>query len=90
MCRTLSDIARRLSDLKSRQDRGLFSDIPTGARRIAAVSGQIGLVELSSVAEHVATASAQNDAVAVEAIMSRLERCFDLAMTEVWDFQASN
>lgn len=89
VCRTLSDIAHRLSELKSKRDRGLISDIPMGARRIAAISGQIGLVELSMAAEHVATASVQKDAVAIEATFSRLERCFDLAMTEVWDFQAS-
>lgn len=87
VCRTLADLANRICDLQACQHRSAFSDMPLPARRISAIAGQIGLTEVATVAAHVGTAAGQGDGIAIEATMSRLERCFDLAMTEVWQFE---
>lgn len=87
VCRTLSDLAHRLADLQSLQRRSVFAQMSMPARRIAAISGQIGLVELACAAENLANAASQADGIAVGSTLNRLERCFDLAMSEVWGFQ---
>lgn len=87
VCRTLADIANRISDVQDIHDRCALAEIPLRARRISAIAGQIGLTEVALSAAHLGNAAAQGNGIAVEATLSRLERCFDLAMTEVWAFQ---
>lgn len=83
----LEDIALRLDMLQ----RGLaaydFDKMQKPARRISIVADQVGLTEVSITADHVGTCLAQNDCVALEATMARLERGFDLAVTEIWNFR---
>jgi len=88
VCRTLADLANRISDVQEIHERCAFADMPLPARRISAVAGQIGLLEVSIAAAHLGNAAAQGNGIAIEATLSRLERCFDLAMTEVWNFQS--
>lgn len=87
VCRTLADLANRITDIQTLHERSAFAELPLPARRIAAIAGQIGLTEVSIAAAHLGNAAAQNNGIAIEATLSRLERCFDLAMTEVWSFQ---
>jgi len=86
VCRTLADLANRLSEVQAIHARSAFPELPLPARRISAVAGQIGLTEVALAAAHLGNAATQGDGVAIEATMSRLERCFDIAMTEVWYF----
>lgn len=88
VCRTLADLANRITDLQAIQQRSAFADMPLPARRISAIAGQIGLTDVAAAATHVGIAAGQRDGIAIEATMSRLERCFDFAMTEVWQFQS--
>lgn len=87
ICRMLEDIAVRLDVLQ----RGLlthdFDMMMRPARRIALVASQIGLLEVVTAAEHVRTCLTQEDGVALEATIARLERSFDVAVNEVWSFQ---
>jgi hypothetical protein len=89
VCRTLADIGTRLTELRTIHHMCRFADMMMPARRIAAISGQIGLTELALAATHVSDAARQGNGVALEATLGRLERCFDLAMTEVWSFQGA-
>lgn len=89
VCRTLADIGGRLTDLRTIHQQCRFEDMIKPARRISAISGQIGLTELALAAENVSIAARQKDGIALEATVGRLERCFDLAMTEVWSFQGA-
>jgi HPt (histidine-containing phosphotransfer) domain-containing protein len=87
VCRMLEDIAMRLDQLQ----RGLaardFVPMRQSARRIALVAKQIGLTEVAVTADHVKTCLLQKDGVALEATMARLERGFDVAVNEVWQWR---
>lgn len=88
VCRALEDLARRINDLQSPRERSAFDEIGKPVHRIAAIAGQIGLIEVSIAAESVAQAAKQKDGIALEATMARLERGFDSAISQVWNFSA--
>jgi len=87
VCRALEDIASRLDRLQAARQAGAFDEIPGPARRIAKIADGLGLTEVAMVAGHIATASQMNCAVATGATMARMERCFDTAVSHVWDFR---
>lgn len=87
VCRVLEDIAARLDSLHIYRIAGGFDDILKPARRIAAVARQIGLKSVAVAAEHVACASEQKNGVAIGATSARLERAFDAAVSQVWNYQ---
>jgi hypothetical protein len=87
VCRALEDIASRLNALQAARCVGAFANIATPAKRVAAVADQIGLTEISLVAGHTAKASAMECGVALGATMARLERVFDAAVNQIWDFR---
>lgn len=87
VCRMLEDIALRLDMMQ----RGLaacdFGRMRRPARRIGHIADQIGLTEVAIAAAHVCRCLTQNDGVALEATMARLERGFDVAVSEIWNFR---
>jgi hypothetical protein len=87
ICRVLEDIAYRLDALQVAKNAHAFDQIATPARRIMQVATQIGLTDVSRTASHVATAALQADGVALSATLARLERGFDVAVTEIWTFR---
>lgn len=87
VCRVLEDIAMRLDMLQQGRSRSDFSAMAKPARRIASVAGQIGLAEVSVAAVHVIKCLDQMDGVALEATLARLERGFDIAVSEVWNYR---
>lgn len=88
VCRVLEDIAMRLDTLQQGRDSGHFDQMFKPARRIGLIAGQIGLVEVAASAGHVVTCLEQADGVALEATLARLERGFDIAVSEVWNYRA--
>lgn len=86
VCRALEDIARRLNDMQPARLDGDFDTLAPQAKRLSKIAGHIGLGEISEAAQHVATACGQRDGVAVEATIHRLERGFDVAVSQVWQF----
>ena len=87
VCRILEDIARRLDALQEGAVDLDYTGMLKPARRIGLIADQIGLTEVSVAAYHVVTCLCQRDNVAVEATLSRLERAFDVAVSEVWNFR---
>jgi len=87
ICRILEDIAMRLDVLQSARHEHSFEEIGKPARRIMHVSSQIGLIDVTQSAAHVATAAQQKDGVALSATLARLERAFDVAVSEVWRYR---
>jgi len=86
VCRALEDMAERLNRLVLSHARAENCELVTPATRIAAIADQIGLVEVAKAARSVAdTASAENN-IALDATLCRLERCFDVAINQVWSF----
>jgi len=87
ICRVLENIALRLDALQIAKQNHAFDDVVKPARRIVQVAMQIGLTEVSCAAGHVGVAAHAADGVALGAVMARLERGFDLAVSEIWNFR---
>lgn len=87
VCRVLEDIAMRLDVLQAARIAHSFDQIAKPSRRIIRVSAQIGLTDVTQSASHVALAAAQKDGVALSATLARLERAFDVAVSEVWRYR---
>ncbi len=87
VCRMLEDIAMRLDMLQRALAVHDFPAMNRPALRIGVVADQIGLTEVSIAAGHVCACLAQQDGIALDATMARLERGFDMAVTEVWNFR---
>ena len=87
VCRTLEDVALRLSRLFDLKAASAWSSMGEVARRTARVAEQIGLTEVARAARHVGVTADQGDGVALEATLARLERAYDMALAEIWDFQ---
>ena len=88
VCRVLEDISARLAQLKGPRQRAAFDEMVRPSERIAAIAQQIGLIEVAKAARHVAVSASQYDGIAMEATMTRLERAFDMAISNVWNFQS--
>ena len=86
VCRALEDMAERLNRLVLSHARAENCELIAPASRIAAIADQIGLVEVAKSARSVANSAGQSNAVALDATLSRLERCFDVAINQVWSF----
>ena len=87
VCRMLEDIAMRLDMLQGAKAEQTFSTMERPARRIAAIADQMGLTEVAVAGGHVLTCLAQRDGTGLDATMARLERGFDVAVSEVWEFR---
>lgn len=87
VCRVLEDIAMRLDLLQQARSESDFARMLTPARRISTVAEQIGLAEVSVAADHVINCVQQMDGIALEATLARLERGFDIAVSEVWNYR---
>jgi len=87
ICRVLEDIAHKLDALQNANRSHSFDEIVQPARRIASIGAQIGLLDVQQAAQHVATSAHQADGVALSATLARLERAFDVAVSEVWRFR---
>ncbi|MBE0412375.1 MAG: hypothetical protein IBX59_01940 [Yoonia sp.] len=89
ICRILEDIARQLDSLQDDLEHCAFQTMLKPARRIGLVADQIGLTEVSIAAYHVANCLTQKDGIALAATLARLERGFDIAVVEIWNFRDS-
>ena len=87
VCRMLEDIALRLDLLQSGLAAADFAHLQKPVKRIALVARELGLVEVAIAAEHVGTCLARADGVAVEAVIARLERGFDVAVSDIWSLR---
>lgn len=87
ICRALEDIAYRLDALQDAVRAHVFDNVAKPAKRMAQVGAQLGLIDVVTSARHVATAAEQNDGVALSATMARMERAFDIAISEVWRYK---
>ena len=87
VCRALEDMAERLNRLVLSHARAENCELVAPASRIAAIADQVGLIDVAKSARSVAACAEQNNAVALDATLCRLERCFDIAINQVWSFQ---
>lgn len=87
ICQVLENIAFKLDSLQCAKAAHSFEAIKKPARGIMNVGQQIGLTEVTEAAAHVSLCAEQQDGVALSATMARLERAFDVAVTQIWQFR---
>ena len=87
LCDILEGMANWLDRLQQGLAAGAYAAMGKPAARIALVAGQIGLTDVAVAADHLAQAAVVGDPHALAAILGRLERAFDVAVTDVWDFR---
>jgi hypothetical protein len=87
ICQVLENIAFKLDSLQCAKAAHSFESIKKPARGIMNVGQQIGLIEVTEAAAHVSLCAEQRDGVALSATMARLERAFDIAVTQIWQFR---
>lgn len=87
VCRVLEDVALRLDLLQLALTDHTFPEIAKQARRIQQIALGIGLTDVQTIAMNAAVAAEQADGIAVHATIARLERSFDVAVTEIWNLR---
>jgi hypothetical protein len=87
VCRALEDLAERLNRLVLKHGEVPLDELVTPASRIAAVADQIGLVEVAAAGRHVANSASLDNDVALHATIARLERAFEVAVSQIWTHQ---
>ncbi len=87
MCRMLEDVAAQLDLLQHYLLRRDYMAMCRPSRRIEMVATHLGLIEVAVAAGHVGQCAVQKGGPALDATMARLERGFDVAVSEVWNFR---
>ncbi len=81
----LEELAALLTRLPVYYRAANMDDLGKGARALAAVAQQVGMTTLARIARDVALLARGPDAIALGAVMSRLERIGDRSLVAVWD-----
>lgn len=83
--RALSEIGKRVEQMRGAQARADLVAFAGLARSLARVATQIGLVSLARVARDAGSCTTGGDAVASAATWARLDRMAIRALSSVWD-----
>ena len=86
--RTLGKLAVELTALHDLRETDSYFEMIAHARRVASLARGIGLIEVADAARHLRTCAEQSEDVALEAVLARLERGFDIAIGHVWESRA--
>jgi hypothetical protein len=87
VCRTLEELAARLTHVERCYRRGRPDEMCKTARGLCAVADQLGMVLLGRVAQDVINCAGTGDAVALAATLARLLRVGERSLTGMWDFR---
>lgn len=89
VCRVLQELAARLDGVQQGLTKADHAVMLRSARKILIIAEQLGVTEVAVSVGHVITCLRQCDQVALHATVSRLERAFDVAVAEVWNFRSA-
>ena len=84
ICTALEDIARRLSLLTALHGRAELDRMKPLAASLETRARALGLGEVALAAGHVGVCAGQRGTVALSAVLLRLERAFDAAISDIW------
>ncbi|MGV6804426.1 MAG: hypothetical protein ACWA49_09485 [Ruegeria sp.] len=87
LCRTVEELAVRLSNCERLWRQGDRSGLRKCAKSLVAISDQVGMTALARVAGNVAQTVDAGDTVATGATLSRLLRVGERSLTAIWDQQ---
>ena len=85
VCRTLEELALRLSHCDRLYRAQDWKELRKNTRSLIAISDQIGMIKLSTVALDVTRCIDANDSNALAATLSRLLRIGERSLTAIWD-----
>ncbi len=85
VCRTLEEVAVRLSHAERCHREGRIDDMRRAVRSLVAISGQIGMHALARVASDVVACADNGDAIAMAATLARLLRVGEACLDELCD-----
>ena len=87
VCRAIEELAVRLTHCERLWRQDNMVDLRKNARSLIAISEQIGMNAMASIARDVTVSIDNEDAPAVAAILFRLLRVGERSLTAVWDQQ---
>ena len=87
ICHALEELGARLGTIEACYEHGDFDAMPRHLRGLVAISDQLGLLGLVSVAHDVLRCLDLEDGTALAATHARLLRQGEAALSAVWDFQ---
>ncbi len=87
VCRAIEELAVRLTHCERLWRQNNMVDLRKNARSLIAISEQIGMNAMASIARDVTVSIDSEDAPAVAAILFRLLRVGERSLTAVWDQQ---
>lgn len=85
VCRTMEEMALRLSRCAALFDAEEWEDLRSNVRSLIAVGDQVGMGALTGVALDVLTCLETGERVALSATLARLVRVGERSLTMVWD-----
>ncbi len=83
--RALEELAVRLARLGRAQSAGDIDALHRTARGMAAIAEQLGMEALARAARDACACAAAGDAVALAAVLARLDRLGERSLLAVWD-----
>ena len=87
ICEMLEGLAGCLERLRELLAQGEIDSMHRPAGRLSALARDLGMIEVGRASHHVRDCLLQHNLVALDATMARLERGFDVAVSEVWSFR---
>lgn len=87
VCRAMEELALRLSHCDRLFRTGDMQELRKSARSLIAIAEQIGMDDVSRVANDVTVCVDAQDDVAIAATLQRLMRSGEGSLTAVWDMQ---
>jgi hypothetical protein len=87
VCRAIEELAVRLTHCERLWRQNNMADLRKNARSLIAISEQVGMNAMASIARDVTISIDNEDAPAVAAILFRLLRVGERSLTAVWDQQ---
>jgi hypothetical protein len=89
ICRALEDMTSRLGRINALHAASNFAPIGADARRLSAIAAQLGLTEVATVALYACDCAENGNAMGLGAVLARLDRICDHAVTEVWSLRGT-
>ena len=87
VCHAMEELALRLAHCDRLYRTSAWLDLRKSVKSLVAISDQIGMSAVSTVAVHVTNCIDQEDNIALAATLGRLIRIGEESLTAIWDLQ---
>lgn len=87
LCRTLEELALRMTQLDRSHAAGNHDAMRKSAKLLSAIADQIGMDTLARVSRDLIGCIDAGDGIAIAAVLARLIRSGESSLTAIWDLQ---